>query len=272
MASLSVILITYNEEENIERCLQSVGWADEIIVVDSFSTDNTLEIARTHTNKILLHKYDGDIPQRERGFEMATSDWLFYIDADEEVSPELRESILQKINSPKPFDGYFVQRKVQILGEWIFHGGWYPDLTFRLFRKDRYRAEPAEVHGGFAVNGPKDTLAGFLNHYTYESIEHYLRKLNDYTSLAVSNKLQDNPEIRVSPFRLLSSPLSEFLRKFFSNKGYKDGMLGFVLAALNGIYSLALYAKLWEYRWRQGEGKGLLPPITNTELGHINRF
>jgi glycosyltransferase involved in cell wall biosynthesis len=272
MPDLSVIVITYNEERNIERCLESVRWADEIIVVDSFSRDRTIEIARRFTEKIIQHEYGGDIPQRERGFATAKGDWLLYIDADEEVTPDLRDAIVKAATSDSTKDGFYVLRKVQILGQWVFHGGWYPDYTFRLFRKDRYRAEHAEVHGGFTVDGEKGTLAGCLLHYTYDSIEQYLDKMNAYTSLAVSNKLKDNPQLRASPLRLVSSPLSHLLRKFFSNKGYKDGTLGFVLACLNAIYTLALYSKVWEYRWRQREGKGVFPPITNKELSAIHRI
>ncbi len=265
MPRLSVILITYNEERNIERCLHSVRWADEIIVVDSFSTDRTLELAKKYTENIIQHSYDGDIRQRERGFEISTGDWLFYIDADEEMSPELAEEIRTTIVSDKTSEGYNVPRKIKVFDKWIFHGGWYPDHTFRLFKKGKYRAEHAEVHGGFTVDGVKGTLQNPLYHYTYNTIEDYFNKMNPYTSLAVSNKLKDNPNIGVTWMKIVLSPLSHFLRKFFINKGYKDGFHGFLLAAFGAIYTLALYAKIWEYRQAQTSGRPL-PPITNAEL------
>jgi len=271
MAKLSVVVITYNEEKNIERCLRSVSWADEIIVVDSFSTDRTLEMAKKFTTRIIQHEYDGDIPQRERGFALAKGDWLFYIDADEEVSEELKEEILATLKSTDAKKGYDVPRKVSALGKWIYHGGWFPDYTFRLFRRDKYVAQPAEVHGGFTVQGEKGRLKGFLMHYTYASIEQYLEKMNSYTSLQVSGKLKENPGIAVGWTKLIFSPLSHFLRKFISQKGYKDGFPGFLLAALGSIYTLALYAKVWEYRRRKTEGGGLLPPITNMELSRLKR-
>ncbi len=266
MASIAVILITYNEEKNIERCLRSVSWADEVFVIDSLSTDKTIELAKQFTSNILQHTYDGDIKQRERGFSLAKSDWLFYIDADEEVSDELKTTIQQAINNEQAKDGYYVQRRNEIFGKWIYHGGWFPDETFRLFKKDRYFAEFEEVHGGFSVRGNKGRLDGFLNHYPYETIEQYLAKMNDYTSLQVSNKLKQSPEIHFSWAKIFFSPISHFLRKFFSTKGYKDGMHGFVLAVLGAIYTFALYAKCREYALRAKEGKGLLPPITNLEL------
>lgn len=265
MAKLSVVVITHNEERNIERCLKSVQWADEIIVVDSFSTDRTVEIAKFYTSSILQHEFDGDIPQRERGFALAKSDWLLYIDADEEVTDELKNEILSTIASPHAKDGYYVTRKVCAFGKWIEHGGWFPDYTFRLFKKDKYLAEYAEVHGGFTVRGEKGKLQGFLLHYTYNKIEDYLEKMNVYTSLQVSNKLKDNPHINIQPLKLLLSPLSHFYRMFIVRKGYKDGLHGFLLACLGALYVLALYAKVWEYRYRK-ERNETLPPITNVEV------
>ncbi len=270
MAAISVVVITYNEEQNIERCLRSLSWADEIIVVDSFSTDRTVDLARKVTPLIFQHAYDGDIPQRERGFARAKSDWLLYVDADEEVSAELRDEILETLSSPGGFNGYEIPRKVFILGRWIRHGGWFPDYTLRLFRKTSYHPEFAEVHGGFAVGGEKGRLNGFLNHYTYNSLEQYIAKMNDYTSLQVSNKLRTNRK-PVHVLKLFFSPLSHFFRKYVSNSGYKDGMIGFVLAGLGAISTLALYAKLWEYQMRTREGAGNLPPITNVDLQQFRR-
>jgi glycosyltransferase involved in cell wall biosynthesis len=266
MARLSVVLITLNEERNIDRCLGSVAWADEIIVVDSFSTDETIARARAHTPVILQHVYDGDIRQRERGFALATGEWLFYIDADEEVTPELRDEILAVMRDPSAKAGYSVPRRVMVFGRWILHGGWYPDMTFRLFRKDAYRSELAEVHGGFTVDGEKGALRGELLHYTYADIEQYLAKMNDYTSLQVSNKLASHPSVRPGWGKILLSPVSHFLRAYISRKGYKDGIHGFLLAALGALYTFALYAKIWEYQFRKDEGEGVLPPITNLEL------
>ncbi|TAK62794.1 MAG: glycosyltransferase family 2 protein [Bacteroidetes bacterium] len=266
MSKLSVILITYNEEKNIERCLNSVSWADEIIVVDSFSTDATISLTKKFTSYIIQHKYDGDINQRERGFAAAKGDWLFYIDADEEVNDELREDILNVMRNGAATDGYYAQRRNKIFGRWMYNGGWFPDLTFRLFNKEKYLAEHEEVHGGFTVRGAKGTLNGFLNHYPYETIEQYLAKMNDYTSLQVSNKLKQPDGVNISWIKIIFSPLSHFIRKFISNKGYKDGLHGFVLAMLGAIYTFSLYAKCKEYEIRLREEKGILPPITNLEL------
>ncbi|HUL45073.1 MAG TPA: glycosyltransferase family 2 protein, partial [Bacteroidota bacterium] len=215
---LSAIIITFNEETNLERCLRSISWVDEIIVVDSFSTDRTLEIARRYTRHVIQHRYEGDIPQREIGFRAAAGDWLMYIDADEEVTDQLRHQITDVLRSPGAKPGYAFLRKSRIFGTWTEHGGWFPDYTFRLFRKDAYVAEPAEVHGGFTVKGERGVLEGLLLHYTYPSIHRYLSKMNDYTSLAVHNKLMGDGVGNIGFVKIVLSPFSEFFRKFFSNK------------------------------------------------------
>lgn len=272
MTGVSVVVITYNEEKNIERCLRSLQWCDDVIVVDSFSTDSTVDLARRYTESIIQHAYDGDIPQRERGFAVANHPWLMYIDADEEVSVELRDEILRTVGSADACDGYFVPRKVSVLGRWVMHGGWYPDYSLRLFRRDRYYAEAAEVHGGFNVRASKGYFHYHLYHYTYSSFEEYIRKMNDYTSLQVSEKIRDSHFQGPHLAKLLFSPLSHFLRKYISQRGYKDGMIGFFLAGFGAIYTLALYAKLWEYRMRAQEGRGLLPPVTNLQLRRVKRL
>ncbi|MBI3195631.1 MAG: glycosyltransferase family 2 protein, partial [Ignavibacteriae bacterium] len=233
--------------------------------------DRTIELAKQFTSNIIQHKYDGDICQRERGFAAAKGDWFFYIDADEEISEELKNEILKAMNDGESCEGYFVQRRNWIFGKWIYNGGWLPDLTFRLLRREKYVAEFEEVHGGFTVWGSKGTLNGFLNHYPYDTIEQYVAKMNDYTSLQVSNKLKQAGGLNISRTKIIFSPVSHFLRKFFSNKGYKDGMHGFVLAVLGVIYTFALYSKCREYQMRVEEEKGSLPPVTNLELLKFKR-
>ena len=267
---ISVIVVTYNEEKQIERCLRSVtDWADEIIVLDSYSRDRTLELAQKYTEKVFQFEYPGYSKQVERGIDRAGSEWIFILDADEEVSAELASAIQAEIRDPAAKDGYSLNRKVRAFGKWIEHCGWFPDWQFRLFRKDAYVAEHQEVHGAFTTRGSKGFLAGLLYHYTYPTISSYLEKMNDYTSLHVSNKLKENPGMNIHWHKIVLSPLSEFLKMFLVKKGYKDGMQGFLLSVFSSMYTLALYAKVWEYRHRQKEGKGILPPITNVELSQL---
>ena len=271
MTSLSVVLTTLNEERNIDRCLSSVTWADEIIVVDSFSRDRTVELARKYTDRVYQHEFPGSSRQVERGIQYAKGEWVFYIDADEEVSPELAGQIKEAVSTSSDIVGYEVLRKPSAFGKWIEHGGWFPDYPFRLFRKDGYIAEHEEVHGGFRPKGRKGRLEGILYHHTYETIYSYVEKMNDYTSLQVSNKLRSDQTMIPTKRNLLLSPFSHFLRMYFSKKGYKDGFHGFVLALLDAAYTMLLYAKIWEYQFRKAEGAGALPPITNVDLNKVKR-
>jgi glycosyltransferase involved in cell wall biosynthesis len=271
MTTVAAIVITYNEEENIVRCLASLRWADEVIVVDSFSTDRTVELARSHGAAILSHAYDGEVPQRERGFAAAASDWVFWIDADEEVDAVLAAAIRRAVTSADADDGYEVARKASVLGKWIEHGGWFPDWQFRLARKTQIVAEYQEIHGGFTTRGTRGRLDGILRHYTYRTIAEYLRKMNDQTSLHVSNKLRDNPDLRVGWTKIVLSPVSYFLRMFFVHRGYRDGFHGFVLAAYSALYTLLMYSKTWEYQYRRRTTPSRLPPITNPEVQKLKR-
>lgn len=271
MPVLSVILTTLNEESNIDRCLSSATWADEIVVVDSFSSDRTVELARKYTDRIYQHEFPGSSRQVERGIQYATGQWVFYIDADEEVSPELASQVQLAVKNTDDIVGYEVLRKPSAFGKWIEHGGWFPDYPFRLFRKDSYIAEHQEVHGGFRTNGKKGRLEGILYHHTYETIYSYVEKMNDYTSLQVSNKLASDATLFPKRRTLILSPISHFLRMFLSKKGYKDGFHGFVLALLDATYTMLLYAKIWEYQSRKAAGVGGLPPVTNLDLNKVKR-
>ena len=271
MQRLSVVLVTLNEEKNIDRCLGSVEWADEIVVVDSFSVDKTVELARKYTEKVYQHEYPGTSKQVERGIGYATGDWIFVIDADEEMSEELAEEVRGILRGNGEIVGYEFIRKPKAFGKWIEHGGWFPDYQFRFFRKDRYFAQHEEIHGGFNTQGPRGRLTGYLYHHTYETVYSYVEKMNEYTSLHVSNKLKGNSAAHAHWHNLILNPLSHFLRMFFSKKGYKDGFHGFVLALLDATYAMLMYAKIWEYRMREKEGLGRLPPITNLELNRLKR-
>lgn len=268
MAKLSVIVVTLNEEKNIERCLDSVRWADEIVVVDSFSTDRTVELSRKYTENVFQYVYPGYSKQVERGMNHSTGEWVFILDADEEVTAELGASIRTAILSDQSCDGYFVNRKVYVFGKWIEHCGWFPDWQFRLVKRGMERAEHKEIHGAFVTEGKTGKLEGLLHHYTYETIGQYLEKMNDYTSLQVSNKLTDDPEYSPGWTKIVFSPWSHFIQMFITNGGYKDGFHGFFLSALDALYSLSFYAKLWEYRYRKNMGTEL-PPVTNSELQAI---
>jgi (heptosyl)LPS beta-1,4-glucosyltransferase len=258
------VLITLNEERNIDRCLSSVRWADEIVVVDSFSSDATVERARHYTPHVFQNEYLGSTRQMEWGIEHTTGDWILLVDGDEEVSAELAAELRETVRDTT-MTGFELLRKPWAFGSWIQSGGWFPDYQLRFFRRDAYAVDHQEVHGGFTVRGPRGRLGGLVYHYTYESIAAYLDRMNEYTSLQVSNRLKDTPLASARWYNLLLNPASHFFRMFISRKGYRDGMNGFLLASLDALYSMALYAKVWEYRMKQKSGSPL-PPITNKEL------
>jgi glycosyltransferase involved in cell wall biosynthesis len=272
MQKVSAVIITFNEERNIERCLESVRWADEIVVVDSFSKDRTVALARKYTDKIYQHEYPGSTRQMVRGIQYSDGDWILFVDADEVVSPELSEEIQMIMRAGTEHVGFELLRKPNMFGKWIEHGGWFPDWQFRFFRKDAYVVNHQEVHGGFDTGGPKGRLRNVVYHYTYQSLHDYYERMNEYTSLQVSNKLAEGRAGTIRWYNLLLSPVSHFLRMFVVRKGYKDGFHGFILAALDATYTLGLYAKLWEYTMQAGRGSQHRPPITNMELNRLKQL
>ncbi len=275
MGKVSVVLVCQNEERQIDRCLGSVAWADEIVVVDSFSSDRTVELARRHTDKVHQHEYPGYSRQVERGVGYCQGDWIFVIDADEEVSPELARRLRAIADGPAPKDGepvgYTVLRRVEAFGKWIDHGGWYPEYKIRFVRRDALDFAHQEVHGDLTVTGRVARLEEQLYHYTYETIYSYLQRLNNYTSLQVANKLTADPNARAPWTKIVFSPLSHFWRMFVVKGGWKDGYHGLALAALDAMVAGALYLKLWEYRMREREGAGKLPPVWNDEVNEAQR-
>ena len=273
MATVSAILVCQNIEKEIDRCLGSVDWADEIVVIDSFSGDRTVELARKYTDKVFQHEYPGYSRQVERATNHCTGDWILVIDGDEECSPELKAKLQGIAASYKDGDpvGYEVLRRVSAFGKWIDHGGWYPEYKLRFFRRANLTYEHQEVHGAFTVNGPTERLEEELYHYTYETIYSYMQRLNNYSSLQVANKLRSNPQAQAPWTKIVFSPVSHFWRMFVVKGGWKDGYHGLALAALDAMVSAALYLKLWEYRMREKEGKGQLPPIWNDEINEAKR-
>ncbi len=275
MEKVSAILVCQNVEKEIDRCLASVAWADEIVVIDSFSGDRSVELARKYTDKVYQHKYPGYSRQVERASGYCEGDWILVIDGDEECSPELAQRIQEIVRNPSPAAdapvGYTVLRRVSAFGKWIDHGGWYPEYKLRFFRRASMDYEHQEVHGAFVVQGATAQLEEELYHYTYETIYSYLQRLNNYTSLQVANKLKSHPDAQAPWTKIVFSPVSHFWRMLVVKKGWKDGYHGLALAALDAMVSQALYLKLWEYRMREKEGAGKLPPIWNDEINEAKR-
>ncbi|MFA6457661.1 MAG: glycosyltransferase family 2 protein [Bacteroidota bacterium] len=266
---LSVVIITKNEETNIERCLKSVQWADEIIVVDAESTDRTVSIAESLRARVIVRPWDGFAKQKEFAMHQASNEWVFSLDADEEVTEELQKEILVTIAQPESLNGYEVPRKSFFLGKWIQYGGWYPGYQLRLFRKSKTRMNHRPVHEGFLIEGMIGMLTADLNHYTYSSLHQYIEKMNDYSSLDVLNKLSWGRTVRW--YNFIVNPISVFLRMFVSLKGYKDGFHGYLLAYYSAVHSLAIFAKCWEYQSAQKHGTGL-PPVVPADIARLKNL
>jgi len=242
MIKLSAILITKNEEANIERCLRSVSWVDEIIVVDSRSTDRTVEIARDFGAKVFTPEWKGFGPTKQYALEQAGGEWILSIDADEEVSFTLKNEIQQLLESDPPFDGYAVPRKTQFLGKWILHSGWYPDYVLRLFKKDSGCFTEALVHEQIEISGPTGRLHNSLLHYSYPTLENYIRKLDQYSTLGAQELLKAGKNFHAH--HLVIKPPVKFFQKFVMQKGWRDGWEGFLIAHLSATGILLRYAKL----------------------------
>jgi glycosyltransferase involved in cell wall biosynthesis len=243
---VSVVLIVRNEAGRIERTLKSVQWADEIVIIDSFSTDDTINICKKYTDKIYQYKWEGFSKQRRKSIEHASNQWVLSIDADEVVSEELKHEIRDTISQKDSKAGYMIPRKSWYIDRWIENSGWYPDFQLRLFQKQKAYIEDREVHEGFSVTGETAKLNSVLYHYSYDSIEHHISKINTYTTLDISAKLKKLKGRPVRWYHLLLSPLSTFLRMFLVLKGYRDGLPGFILAVNSAAYALLLYTKVWE--------------------------
>lgn len=243
-ARLSVVIIAYNEEHNIERALKSVAWADEIVVVDSQSTDQTVDICRRYTNKVITHPWQGHIPQKNFALAQAANEWVLSIDADEEVSPELANSIKQILAQGPKFDGYMVRRKVFYLGKWIKHSGWYPDYRIRLVRKERARWGGESVHDVLEVNGSVAKISdGDLYHYSYRDLSDHISKIDGYTTIMAKSKFETGK--RAHWYDMVFRPLFGFFKKYIFRLGFLDGVHGLIICALTSYYVFLKYLKLW---------------------------
>jgi glycosyltransferase involved in cell wall biosynthesis len=243
MAELSIIIITKNESANIRACLETVAWADEIIVVDSGSTDGTLEIAREFTPQVHVHAdWPGFGAQKNRALAYAGKDWVLSLDADERVTPELRAEIEAVLQNPRS-DGYEIPRLSNFCGRFMRHSGWYPDYVLRLFRRGKGKFSDALVHESVQMQGGTARLKQPLLHYTYRDFEDVLAKLNSYSS-AASVMLQRRGK-RGGLAQAVLHGLWAFIRTYLLRAGFLDGREGFMLAVMNAENSYYRYIKLW---------------------------
>jgi glycosyltransferase involved in cell wall biosynthesis len=243
--TLSVVVITYNEEANIGRLLESVRLADEYVVLDCGSSDRTLDIARSFGAKTYVEAWKGYSAQKNAAIEKATSDWVLSLDADEAAEPELMKEIRYVLDHDPPLNGCYIPRKNYFLGRWIRHGGFFPDRKLRLFRRGRGRFGERPVHEVVQVDGPTGTLNHALVHSAYPSLEGYFNQMNRYSSLGAEIVVAKGGG-GFSVLNIVLNPLATFIYNYFLRLGLLDGREGLLLHLYHSAYISWKYAKAWE--------------------------
>lgn len=245
MIPLSVVIITFNEEKNIGRCLDSVKEvADDIVVVDSFSTDKTKEICDSRGVRFVQHKFDGHIEQKNWAITQAKYSYVLSLDADEALSKELKQSILA-VKRNWTHDGYYMNRLTNYCGKWIYYCGWYPDRKLRLFDSRKGKWGGTNPHDRYEMfDGDKSTklLRGDILHYSYYTIEDHYRQVEYFTTIA-ANAYFNNRQT-VSLIKLFASPVVKFIHDYFIKLGFLDGAAGFTISRISAYATFLKYKKL----------------------------
>ena len=243
---ISVVVIAKNEELNIADCLDSAAFADDIVVVDDFSCDKTLEIAKRYTSHILQRNMDIEGRHRNWAYEQAKNEWVFSLDADERITPELAGELASLMSGKPSGSVYSVPIKNYLGSYWIKYGGWYPGRKDRFFRRGCFKYEEAEVHPRVFVKGSRGKLKGDVVHYSYRGFADFVNSINAQTTLEARKWLREGRRVGFGTAAWRS--VDRFFRGYIGKKGYKDGFIGFVVALLAGAYQVLSYAKYWELK------------------------
>ena len=246
MEKLSVVILTFNEERNIGRCLESVlSLADEILVVDSYSTDNTEAICKKYNTRFIQHPFDGYIEQKNYAMQMATHTLILSLDADEALSEELIASLL-KVKRDRKSDGYTMNRLSNYCGKWIYHSGWYPDKKLRLVDRNKGYWGGVNPHDRFIMENPSTLshLAGDIHHYSYYTIDEHRKQVLRFADIS-SRALYDKG-VRSNLLKIIYKPVARFLRSFILKAGFLDGKEGWTIARMTAWASYLRYSKLYK--------------------------
>ncbi len=244
---LTVVIITKNEESRIRPCLESVAWADEIIVLDDESADNTCQIAAEFGAKVIKRRMDVEGRHRNFGYAQARNDWVLSLDADERVTPGLRDEIVELFKNGFSTTGYNIPRRNYIGDYWVRYGGWYPSAQMKLFKKDKFKWEEVDVHPrAFLTDGAAVCLKNDIIHYSYRDFSDFLAKLNKQTSWEAKKWVDDKRPMGL--FKALWRAIDRFYRTYHSKQAKRDGFVGFVVAFFAGLYQITSYAKYWEMK------------------------
>lgn len=248
-------VIAFNEEANIEECVRSLAFCDEVVVVDSHSKDRTRELAAALGARVIEHDWEGHIGQKNFAVDQASNDWVLCLDADERATPELAEAAKRVLASEPAAQGYEVGRRNVYLGRWIRHGGWYPDTKVRLFDRRRARWGGVNPHDHVQVQGTTASLGADLIHLSYRDISHHVTKSIDFFSTITAREKLARGQ-RFVTLQLLFGPPLKFLKMFVLRLGFLDGWRGFIVAMLGAWFVFLKYAKLWELIHVKGEKAG----------------
>ena len=249
MKKLTAIITTFNEERNIEDVIKSLSFADEIMVVDSFSTDRTIEIARRYTDFILQRKYENSASQKNWAIPQANYDWILLLDADERVTPQLRDEIRSVLRSDSDPVAYWMGRSNFFMGKKVRFSGWQGDGVIRLFRRDECRYQNKRVHAEIETDGKIGFLKNKLNHYTYADLSRYIEKANYYSTWGAYDRVEKVKKVTL--YHLLIKPAARFSRHYVFRLGFLDGRVGFIISVLSAQQVFIRNLKLW--RIKNGE-------------------
>jgi len=258
MLDITACIITLNEEDNIARCLESVSWANECLVVDSGSEDRTCEIARDYGARVLDNDWPGYRDQKQFAADQAQYDWIFSIDADEEVSSTLAGSIRNHFQTrPSPETSFLVCRKCYFLGRWIEHGSWYPDWIRRLFNRNQSHWTGGDLHERLKHTEKTKKLDGHLFHYPYKNLAENVQYGNYYSGIQANELYEEGKSSGL--LKALGHGGFKFIKDYWLKKGILDGMPGFIIATIGSFNVFLKYAKLWEYQETNSEEEPKYP-------------
>jgi glycosyltransferase involved in cell wall biosynthesis len=241
---LSVTVVAKNEAADLGAALASVAWADEIVVVDSHSTDETVAIAQQYTDRVVVHDWLGHIDQKNYAASLASHDWILSLDADERITPSLAEGIRSTMAAEPSHAAFRIPRVTWHLGRWVRSTDWYPDYQSRLYDRRRARWTGRYVHEALTVHGSVGRLSGEIQHYAYRNIADHLETIDRYTTLAARQMHEDGR--RAGVLQLAGHPPLAFLRNYIARGGFLDGVPGFIISSMNAYYVFLKFAKLRE--------------------------
>ncbi len=243
---ISALILAYNNENEIRRCIESLKFADEVVVLDSFSKDKTVDIAKELGAKVVQYPFTTFGELRNLALSHASHNWIFSLDTDEVATDKVVTELRSITKNPKASDAYFVPRRNSVFGKAIRHGGWYPDYRQpQFFKKEalKYR-EKDNVHEGFDILGKKGYLKNYIYQYPFDTLDQYLGKMERYSTLMAKRMFQEGKKF--APHKFIVNPLFAFFKRYFLRRGFLDGTRGVLMASLYAYYTFLKYAKLWE--------------------------